>query len=261
MDSKHLEEKARREREGAIREAHGINEELSPGQMIDRYYFHGERGSLTTFVNRFQEDPVPGALVGAAMAWTAGQDLAARRGITPEDEKNYLKSKVHEGKEAVKRSKDQMTSSSDSGPTPNWEATESQGPGMTEKLKDQVNAGKEKLKGAMDQGRESLSQAKDKVSSTTEQAKGQMSSASSSARTQAVENFRKEPLINVAIGFSLGSALGSMIPLTEQEDRYLEGPAREIADTADSLVHQTKQQVKQQAKSIADCASKNIQTH
>ena len=70
--SDELEREARQKRQQLEATLDDLNQELSPRQLLDDYYFHGE--GFTGYLRHVKEDPIPAMLIGTAIAWTAGGD-------------------------------------------------------------------------------------------------------------------------------------------------------------------------------------------
>ena len=197
MNSAELEEKARREREELEKSIRDLNQDLSPGQLLDDYYFHGE--GFTGYLKRLQDDPVPGALVGAAIAWSAGREeikgagarasSAAREGMHKAGDKLAETREHARGKASGVRSR-----AATAGESAKARAGEVR-----------VSAG------------EKASHAREKVGEKA----GEVAERGRQAMEEGRTAMREHPLMAIAVGFSLGAALGGLAPVSPREREAL----------------------------------------
>lgn len=190
MKSAELEEKARREREELEKSLSELNQNLSPGQLLDDFYFHGE--GFTGYIRRLQEDPVPGALVGAAIAWSAGRE--------------EIKGAVSgAGSKAASAGRDKLSRAG-------------------HRVADTGASARDKVSAAGDSARTTASHARERAGEKAGQAVERGRQAVREGNTA----MREHPLMAVAVGFSLGAALGGLTPITAREHEAMDSAAEKF---------------------------------
>ena len=189
MNSSELEQKLIRKQQQLENSLDELNEELSPGQLLDEYYFKGQ--GLKGYLKQLKEDPMPGALIGAAIAMSSSGDRIHQAG-------GQLKSKVSN---------------------------------VEKKLKDSGTEIQDKLV-----------ETKNKVSSAAESSMNKVTQAGKAAKTKSAdllaegkETLTQHPLMSIAIGFSLGTALGSLIPVSTLEQQTINAASKVIKNKSASV--------------------------
>ena len=200
MKSADLEKKARQEREQLERSLDDLNQELSPGRLLDDYYFHGE--GFTGYMKHLRDDPIPGALVGAAIAWSSSREqikhAASGVGDKARSGVSGAKHKLSETRDSARIKKDEAG-------------------GRVAAAKDSAGA---KAGRAREYAAEKA---------------GEIKARSGQAAEDADRTLREHPLMSMAVGFSLGDALGGLKPISKA-DKYAVGSAAARArKTADRV--------------------------
>lgn len=207
MDSSELENKSNQERQDAVNMAHDLDKEFSPGRLLDQYYFHGEAAGFSGYLKRLREDPVPGALVGAAIAWSASRDQA---------------------KKAASSVADKAKGSGDGAPSQTKEKAE-QAKGTA---KEKTHQAKAKASETMDATKNKAHEFSDRVSDSSQKAyhRGQ-------------ESIHEHPFLNMAVGFSLGAAFGGMVPMTSTEEERMGPLAERTSQAKDQAVDKARSEI------------------
>lgn len=202
MKSADLEKKAREEREQLERSVDDLNQGLSPGRLLDDYYFHGE--GFTGYLRHLREDPIPGALVGAAIAWSSSREQI----------KHAASGVGDKAKSGVSGAKHKISETRDSVRSKKGEAS-----GRAAAAKDAAGA--------------KAGQARDYAAEKA----GEFRARSGQAAEEADRTLREHPLMSMAVGFSLGAALGGLTPISKAEKEAVGTAASRARKTADSVGH------------------------
>jgi hypothetical protein len=255
-----------------------IQERLTPGQMLDEVLSYGRKSGAgefgTNFVDQVKANPLPVALMGAALGWMM---LAPRSGQSEVTS--------HGSRGAGVRAEPYRTRYANGATT--GPVGEDDGPGLLDRASDAAS-------GAYDQARDAAStaydQARDGVSSTVEQMREGAGAAMDSARDAASRTgerlgdfsrsardnagwaadqtryragqardrmgamLTEHPLVLGGLGLALGAAFAALLPGTEGEDRLMGAASDRMKDQLGDVAGEAGGQAMEAAQRVAGAA-------
>ncbi len=247
-----LEREAEAARARVANTAESLRSKMTPGQLIDEMtgMFSGGDGSaaLNNLKAQVRDNPLPLTLVGAGLAWlmlgqggTSSRDTGARYGAG------------------------ERYGTGDYDTREGWDGDY---PSRDADLGDYSSAGRGggsiagKVSGAASSAMEMASEAAGSVGQTfagardsiTGSARGLAGSArgfadrsrgmGSNARHSAEDMFEREPLVLAALGLTLGTAIGAMLPHTRLEDETLGKYGAKLRHTGEDLYEKGVEEAK-----------------
>lgn len=202
--SAELEREAQQKRQQIDRTLDEMNQELSPGQLLDNYYFHGE--SFTGYLRHLKEDPIPAVLIGTAIAWSAGgEELKhglSNAGNTASEKINTARDTLAETRETAREKIDETRSS--------------------------LARKKKNMSSRISDSRDKVAETGNSVRSRLEQAGENATEKASYVAERGKESLHEHPLMTMAVGFSLGAALGGLTPVSAKEREALATASRKL---------------------------------
>jgi hypothetical protein len=208
-----------------------------------------------SIVDTIKANPIPATLIGIGLAWMWMNRGSQSGGGTARYDDRYRRSGLYD--EGQRRYADTGTSRTGQPNTAGvWDRTTDAAGNLASKVSSTVGS-------AVDQVQETAgniaSKAKDTVSGVVDQAQETAGYLVDQAQYQAhrVEDrfkmtMRESPLAVGAVALALGAAAGLAIPQTRKENEWM-GEARDtLVDKAQSVAHDTMEQVQQVAQKVTD---------
>jgi Protein of unknown function (DUF3618) len=255
-----LEREAEAARARVASTAESLRAKMTPGQMIDEMtgrLTHGD--GWTAFNNlkaQMRDNPLPLTLVGAGLAWLMfgqGASHARHRG----DGAGFLGwARKGDGSEHV---------------GPAFYASEPaghDGGGMTDRISEAAGSAAEMAGDAADTMRHAYAGAKDSLAGARDSLAGagqgvaggargiaaRSRNMGAHARETAGELFEREPLVLAALGLTLGTAIGAMLPHTRLEDETMGSYGEQMRRAGEELYEKGVREAKDVAADVYDAA-------
>jgi hypothetical protein len=255
-----LEREAEAARARVASTAESLRAKMTPGQMIDEMtgmLTHGDGwAAINNLKAQVRDNPLPLTLVGAGLAWLMfghGASHARHRG----DGSGLLGwARKGDGSEHV-------------GPAfYGSEPAGHDGGGMTDRISEATGSAAEMAGDAAGTMRHAFAGAKDSVAGARDSlagaghgvADGARGLAARSrnmgvhARERAEEVFVREPLVLAALGLTLGTAIGSMLPHTRLEDKTIGRYGKDMRRAGEELYEKGVQEAGDVASEVYGAA-------
>ena len=259
-DTAELEREAEAARARVASTAESLRAKMTPGQLIDEMtgmLTHGDGwAAINNLKAQVRDNPLPLTLVGAGLAWLMfghGASHARDRG----DGAGLLGwVRKDNGSEHV---------------GPAFYASEPSGHdggGMTDRISEAAGSAAEMAGEAADTVRHAFAGARDSVSGARDRLAGaghsvaggargiaaRSRSMGAHARETAGELFEREPLALAALGLTLGTAIGALLPHTRLEDETLGSYGKEMRRAGEELYEKGVREAKDVAADVYDAA-------
>ncbi|MBA3448235.1 MAG: hypothetical protein H0T56_11630 [Pseudaminobacter sp.] len=243
-----LEREAETARARVVGTAESLRNKMTPGQLIDEVtgMFSGGDGSaaLRNLKAQMRDNPLPLTMVGAGLAWLMlgnGQSShqASRSGG------------MHEEWEGGKQS---FASSDFGSSSQGYDRTEEDehGESMGERLSGMTDSAQAMAGDAADTVRQTFAGARDSFARTAGHARDGFSRTSGGVRRSAETLMQEEPLVLAALGLTLGTAIGVMLPHTSVEDQHMGKYAKKLRDAGEDLYEKGVEEAKSVASEAYD---------
>src|SRR5918994_7545514 len=234
-----LEREAEAARARVANTAETLRSKMTPGQLIDEMtgMFAGGDGSaaLNNLKAQVRDNPLPLTLVGAGLAWLMfGQGASSPRHA----QARYDARQGWEG---------DYPSSADLG----YSSAGRGGDSITDKVAGAASSAMEMAGEAADSVGQTFADARESIAGSARGlAGGARSFADRSrgmgaqARHAAEDMFEREPLVLAALGLTLGTAIGAMLPHTRLEDETLGKYGRKLRHAGEDLYEKGVEEAK-----------------
>lgn len=252
MSAAELEREAEATRARIADTAETLKSKMTPGQLLDDMTQRLREGDAWAALNNLKaqarDNPLPLALIGTGLAWLMFGHAPSRS--------------RRAGDGAMLGWADERDDSERVGPA-FYAANRSEGGDgkMTARIGEAAGAAAEMAGDAADTMRHAFSDARDSAAGVTgrikegarhftERSKG----VGAQARERAREVFEREPLVLAALGLTLGTALGALLPHTRLEDETLGGYGKEMRRAGEELYEKGVREVKDVASDVYGAA-------
>jgi Protein of unknown function (DUF3618) len=227
-----LEREAEAARARVANTAETLRSKMTPGQLIDEMtgMFAGGDGSaaFNNLKAQVRDNPLPLTLVSAGLAWLMfGQGApSSRRSGAP-----YGTRSGWEG---------DYPSSADLG----YRSDGPDGDSMTDKVTGAASSAMEMASEAADSAKQTFAGATDRVAGSAQGFADRSRGMGAQARHAAEDMFEREPLVLAALGLTIGTAIGAMLPHTRIEDETLGKYGRKLRHTGEDLYEKGMEEAK-----------------
>lgn len=240
-----LERDAEAARARVANTAETLRSKMTPGQLIDEMtgMFAGGDGSaaLNNLKAQVRDNPLPLTLVGAGLAWlmlgqggSSSSDTGARYGA----ETRYGSGDfdTREGWDG-----DFPSSDADLG---DYSSAGRGGGSIADKVTGAASSAMEMASDAAGSVKQTFAGAADSISGSAHGFADRSRGMGSQARHAAEDMFEREPLVLAALGLTLGTAIGALLPHTRLEDEALGKYGRKLRHVGEDLYEKGMEEAK-----------------
>lgn len=236
-----LEREAEVARARVANTAEALRSKMTPGQLIDEMtgMFAGGDGSaaLNNLKGQIRDNPLPLTLVGAGLAWLMlGQGSNSRHTGTRHDSSagalGYGSRKGWDG--------DYPTGDADLG---DYE-TDSGDSSIARKVTSAAGSTMEMASDAAESVRQTFAGAAENIAENARGLADQSRGIRSQTRHAAEDMLEREPLVLAALGLTLGTAIGAMLPHTRLEDETMGKYGRTLRRAGEDLFEKGVEEAK-----------------
>lgn len=240
-----LEREAEAARARVANTAESLRSKMTPGQMIDEMtgMLSGGDGSaaLNNLKAQVRDNPLPLTLVGAGLAWLMfGQGASHSRDVGTRyaagDRYGTGDYGSREGWEG-----DYPSSDADLG---DYSSAGRGGGSITGKVTGAASSAMEMASEAADSVGQTFAGARESLAGSTHGFAGSARGMGAQARHAAEDMFEREPLVLAALGLTIGTAIGAMLPHTRIEDETLGKYGRKLRQTGEDLYEKGMEEAK-----------------
>jgi hypothetical protein len=264
--SRHYEQEAETTRRSLARSLNELNEQLTPGRIVDEVLTYGRDGGgvfVRSFSNAMRDNPMPALLIGAGVMMFLSEKIgimrpgngryAARRSYESEEETGQgiaadAKEKVSRATEGVKETVkeglaavgDTIADASQRARSATHDMRQSLGETAGEVKRRTQNVGRRVAESATHTGEQAIA-------------------AGRQVKDKAATLMNEQPLVMAGIGLALGAAIAALLPSTKMEDELMgetsDNVKRKIGDAAAHQFETAKETAKdlaEQAKNLAE---------
>jgi hypothetical protein len=226
-----LEREAEAARATVANTAETLRSKMTPGQLIDEMtgMFTGGDGSaaLNNLKAQVRDNPLPLTLVGAGLAWlmfgqgASSSHARARYGTRHGWEGDY-------------------PSSADLG----YRSAGRDGDSITDKVTGAASSAIEMASEAAGSAKQTFAGATDSIAGSARSFADRSRGVGAQARHAAEDMFEREPLVFAALGLTIGTAIGAMLPHTRLEDETFGKYGRKLRHTGENLYEKGMEEAK-----------------
>jgi hypothetical protein len=234
-----LEREAEAARARVADTAEALRSKMTPGQLIDEMtgMFAGGDGSaaLNNLKAQMRDNPLPLTLVGAGLAWLMfGQGASSSR----EDRARHG-TRDHDTREGWDG--DYPSSDADLG---DYSSAGRGGGSIADKVTGAASSAMQVASEAAGSVGQTFAGARDSVAGSARSFADTSRGMGSQARHAAEDMFDREPLVLAALGLTLGTAIGAMLPHTRLEDKTLGKYGQKLREAGEDLYEKGMEEVK-----------------
>jgi hypothetical protein len=227
-----LEREAEAARARVANTAETLKSKMTPGQLIDEMtdMFAGGDGSaaLNNLKAQVRDNPLPLTLVGAGLAWlmlgqgaSSSQHARAGYGTRHGWEGDY-------------------PSTADLG----YRSAERDGDSITDKVAGAASSAMEMASEAAGSAKQTFAGATDSIAGSARSVADRSRDMGAQVRHAAEDMFEREPLMLAALGLTLGTAIGALLPHTRLEDETLGKYGNKLRDAGEDLYEKSVEEAK-----------------
>jgi hypothetical protein len=249
-----LEREAEAARVRVANTAETLRSKMTPGQLIDEMtgMFSSGDGSaaLNNLKAQVRDNPLPLTLVGAGLAWlmlgqgssSSSRDSGPRYG--PGESYGIGEYDSREGWEG-----DYPTRDADLG---DYGSAGRGGGSLTDKVTAAASSAMQMASEVTGSVQQAFSGTADSIERSAGDFAGRSRGMGSQARHAAEDMFEREPLVLAALGLTLGTAIGAMLPHTRLEDEALGKYGGKLRDAGEDLYEKGMEEAKEVAAEAYD---------
>ncbi len=240
-----LEREAEAARERVANTAESLRSKMTPGQLIDEMtgmFSSGDSSAaLNTLKAQVRDNPLPLTLVGAGLAWLM---LGQGSGSSRDSEARYGTGERYGAGEYGSREGwdgDYPTSDADLG---DYGSAGRGGGSLADKVTSAASSAIQMASEATGSVQQAFSGATDRIGRSAGDFAGRSRGMGSQARHAAEDMFEREPLVLAALGLTVGTAIGALLPHTRLEDEALGKYAGKLRDAGEDLYEKGMKEAK-----------------
>jgi hypothetical protein len=248
-----LEHEAEVARARVANTAETLRSKMTPGQLIDEMTGMFSSGDSSAALNNLRaqvrDNPLPLTLVGAGLAWLM---LGQGSGSSRDSEARYGTGERHGTREYGSREGwdgDYPTSDADLG---DYGSAGPGGGSLTDKVTSAASSAIQMASEATGSVQQAFSGATDNMARTAGDFAGRSRGMSSQARRAAEDMFEREPLVLAALGLTVGTAIGALLPHTRLEDEALGNYGGKLRDAGEDLYEKGMEEARDVAAEAYD---------
>jgi hypothetical protein len=229
-----LEREAEAARARVANTAETLRSKMTPGQLIDEMtdIFSSGDGSaaFNNLKAQVRDNPLPLTLVGAGLAWlmlgqgaSSSQPTRARHGMGGSWEGDYAAGQPDLG---------------------DYSSAERGDGSITDKVAGAASSATEMASEAAGSAKQTFAGVTDSLAGSARSFADRSRGMGAQARHAAEDMFEREPLMLAALGLTLGTAIGAMLPHTRLEDETLGKYGNKLRDAGEDLYEKGMEEAK-----------------